>query len=91
MRLTSTTKKGGTRATPATPKSLHESKRVEMNNAAYINHKKRGTRATPASPKPLHKSKRAAMNNAAYINTKKEGTGPRPHPLSRSTNQSKWR
>ena len=41
MRLTSPQKKG-TRATPAYPKPLHKSKRVTMNNAAYINHKKGG-------------------------------------------------
>ena len=35
-------KKRGTRATPAYPKPLHESKRAAMNNAAYINTKKKG-------------------------------------------------
>ena len=33
-------KKRGTRATPAYPKPLHKSKRVTMNNAAYITTKK---------------------------------------------------
>ncbi len=35
-----TTKKRGTRATPAYPKPLHKSKRAAMNNAAYITTKK---------------------------------------------------